>query len=48
MVIFSVEIKKLLIGQFWYYFRIPARFIGVRSIREECIKDHPVQHAFWR
>ena len=45
MIIFPVEIKELLIGKLRYHLRITSGLICIRSIREERIQDHAVEHA---
>ena len=46
MIIFPVEIKELLIGKLRDHLRITSGLICIRSIREERIQDHAVEHAF--
>ena len=48
MIICPVEIQKLLVRQLRDHIRITAGFIGVRSVREQRILDHTVQHTFRR
>ena len=45
MIIFPVEIKELLIGKLRDHLRITSGLICIRSIREERIQDHAVEHA---
>jgi len=44
MIIFSVEIQELLIGQIRNSLRIPAGFIGIGRIRKKNIRYFPFQH----
>ena len=46
MIIFPVEIKELFIGKLRNHLGITTGLICIRSIREERIQDHAVEHAF--
>ena len=45
MIIFPVEIKKLLIGKLRDHFRITSGFVGIGCVRKQRIKHNPVQYT---